>query len=540
MSREPRSISCFIMEGEGEEKSLPRQRQQQPKILIIGAGIAGLAAGKYLQLEGFTDFTILEASDRIGGRIWSVPVDNNGHKAEMGANWIHGIKSNPIYKIADENNLLTERELHLNSKNIYKSEAGEIIHEGTVKKVDFAYGIMLSSCEDYFMSHIPVNEEESVGTELDRLIDQKLVNTAGEERNQLELVYHQRKLLECCISGCDSLYDVSLSQFGSYKELPGRHLEIPRGFSAILDIVRDGISEDKIKLNTEVRCIHHGDHVDIPGGSECPPDMICVQLENGELLFADHVIVTVSLGVLKAACDRMFSPSLCDKKLEAIHHLGFGVVDKVILVFDGPVLEPPFRRLHLAWDPNIHTSDNLRERWFRKIYSLEVVHDNVLVGWLSGTEAMYLESLSDEQVMEDMEKMVSIFLPSKDIPKLLKVIRTNWGNGKLTRGSYSYVAVGSTQEDIINLKHPITKTLHDSAKKPVVLFAGEATHPTFYSTTHGALLTGNREAARICKFWKPHEAHSTKYADLGLSDTETTEESSSSDDEDGGHGLCFM
>ena len=74
MSREPRSISCFIMEGEGEEKSLPRQRQQQPKILIIGAGIAGLAAGKYLQLEGFNDFTILEASDRIGGRIWSVPV----------------------------------------------------------------------------------------------------------------------------------------------------------------------------------------------------------------------------------------------------------------------------------------------------------------------------------------------------------------------------------------------------------------------------------------------------------------------------------
>lgn len=41
--------------------------------------------------------------------------------------------------------------------------------------------------------------------------------------------------------------------------------------------------------------------------------------------------------------------------------------------------------------------------------------------------------------------------------------------------------------------------------QPVVLFAGEATHPSFYSTTHGALLTGNREAARICKFWKPEE-----------------------------------
>ena len=58
------------MEGVGQEKS----RKRQPKVIIIGGGIAGLAAGKYLQLEGFNDFVILEASDRIGGRIWSVPV----------------------------------------------------------------------------------------------------------------------------------------------------------------------------------------------------------------------------------------------------------------------------------------------------------------------------------------------------------------------------------------------------------------------------------------------------------------------------------
>lgn len=298
----------------------------------------------------------------------------------MGANWIHGVKHNPIYKIADENNLLTEREVHLNSKNIYITENGEMIHEGTVKKVDFAYGTMLSSCEDYFLSQIPIDESESVGGELDRLIDEKLENTAGEERTQLELVYHQRRLLECCISGCDDLHDVSLSQFGSYKELPGRHLVIPRGFSAILDIVRDGISEDKIKLNTPVRRIHWGDKVSDSCAAQCPEEMVCVECENGDIFYADHVITTVSLGVLKAACDRMFSPPLPQKKLEAIHHLGFGVVNKVILLFDGPVLEKPAHRIHLAWDPSIITSENLRKRWFRKIYSLEVVHDDVLVG----------------------------------------------------------------------------------------------------------------------------------------------------------------
>lgn len=58
------------MEGESQEKS----KKRQPKTIIIGGGIAGLASGKYLELEGLGDYIILEATDRIGGRIWSVPV----------------------------------------------------------------------------------------------------------------------------------------------------------------------------------------------------------------------------------------------------------------------------------------------------------------------------------------------------------------------------------------------------------------------------------------------------------------------------------
>lgn len=503
------------------------------KTVIIGGGIAGLAAGKFLQLEGLDNYVILEASDRLGGRIWSVQVDNNGHRAEMGANWIHGVKHNPIYKLADENNLLTERELHLNSKNIYMTENGETIHEGTVKKVDFAYGTMLTSCEDYFIDHTPIDINESLGAELERMIKEKLEHTAGEERHMLELVYHQRRLLECCISGCDSLNDVSLSQFGSYKELPGRHLVIPRGFSAILGIVKEGIPDDNIKLDTPVRRIHYEG---LLNNSEDKP--VCVECENGDLYYPDHVIVTVSLGVLKANCDRLFSPPLPQRKLDAIQHLGFGVVNKVILVFDGPVVEKPTHRVHLAWDPTINTAENLRERWFRKIYSLEVVHDNVLVGWLSGKEALFLESLTDEEVMQDMEKVVHMFLASltDHIPNLIRVIRTSWGRNQYTRGSYSFIAVGATQEDIANLKYPLSMTLKDGRKKPVILFAGEATHQSFYSTTHGALLTGNREAARICKYRNPAEADSGRYADLGLSDAEDTEEEDSSDEE----GLSFM
>ncbi|KAH9492971.1 hypothetical protein Btru_024011 [Bulinus truncatus] len=395
---------------------------------------------------------------------------------------------------------------------------------------------MLTSCEDYFLSNIPCDENESLGSELDRLMQEKLANTAGEERHLLELVYHQRRLLECCICGCDDLNEVSLSQFGSYKELPGRHLVIPRGFSAILDIVKRGITDDKIKLNSPVKQIHYGDS-NLAPGIQCPEGMVCIECENGDVYYADHVIVTVSLGVLKSIGEKMFSPALPSKKLESIRRLGFGVVNKVILVFDGPVLEKPIHRVHLAWDPALSIAENIKERWFRKIYSLEVVHDNCLVGWLSGKEAQFLETMTDEEIFQDMKEVIKTYLKSQsnNIPNLTKVMRTSWGSNQYTQGSYSFIRVGASQEDIANLKYPLLKNLGDGIKKPIVLFAGEATHPSFYSTTHGALLTGNREAARIIQFWKPNEAAYGKFAELGLSDMETEESQSESDDE----GLCF-
>lgn len=57
-----------IMEN-GEKQNGPTD---EPEIVIIGAGMAGIAAGNKLSKEGFTNFKIFEASDRIGGRIWSV------------------------------------------------------------------------------------------------------------------------------------------------------------------------------------------------------------------------------------------------------------------------------------------------------------------------------------------------------------------------------------------------------------------------------------------------------------------------------------
>lgn len=54
------------------------RRKRQPRIVVIGAGLAGLSAAKALLESGFTDVTVLEATDRIGGRVQSVQLGENG------------------------------------------------------------------------------------------------------------------------------------------------------------------------------------------------------------------------------------------------------------------------------------------------------------------------------------------------------------------------------------------------------------------------------------------------------------------------------
>ena len=89
-------------------------------IIIIGAGIAGIAAAKTLKSQGF-QVTILEARDRIGGRIYT---DKTlGFPVDLGASWIHGIQNNPIGKLAHDFNIAIKQtnyyhiDLYTNNQN---------------------------------------------------------------------------------------------------------------------------------------------------------------------------------------------------------------------------------------------------------------------------------------------------------------------------------------------------------------------------------------------------------------------------------------
>ena len=81
-----------------------------PHIAIIGCGISGLRCADVL-LQKQCKVTILEARDRIGGRIHQIKT--RGHLVDLGANWIHEPNDNPILGLAKQSNTITfERPAH--------------------------------------------------------------------------------------------------------------------------------------------------------------------------------------------------------------------------------------------------------------------------------------------------------------------------------------------------------------------------------------------------------------------------------------------
>jgi len=293
----------------------------------------------------------------------------------MGANWIHGIERNPIYQIAEENGLLELRfkDKGLRHKNMFLTETGQEVNQKTVKECDFTYGLLLQQCEEFYQMGM-FTPYDSVGEYLQYEIEEKLENFSEEERKLREMIFDQHLKQETVVSGCDDLYDISLSEFGCYEELPGVHYTIPPGFQSVLDILLSKVPEENILLNHSVKCIHWG-------GSNDNDSRVLVECENGEKYHAEHVIVTCSLGVLKASCDRMFDPPLPKDKHESIEKLGFGIVDRVNLFFDEPIVDLDVFRIELLWDDERYKEErnkDLSTSWFRKIYSFEAVNDNIL------------------------------------------------------------------------------------------------------------------------------------------------------------------
>ncbi|XP_073335142.1 spermine oxidase [Pagrus major] len=546
--------SCEISSDSTDDPlSSGLRTHRQPRIVVIGAGLAGLAATRTLLKNGFTDVTVLEASDHVGGRVQSV--QHGTATLELGATWIHGANGNPVYHLAEDNGLLedtTDEErsvgrISLYAKNgvaHYQTNAGKRIPKDLVEEFSDLYNEVYELTQEFFQNGKPVcaESQNSVGVFTRDVVRKKITMDPddSESTKKLKLSMLQQYLkVESCESSSPSMDEVSLSEFGEWTEIPGAHYVIPEGFMKIVQLLAQDIPSRTICLSKPVRCIHwnySAQHREVIAKSSdsnhnennhsCQPHddplilghPIYVECQDEEWIAADHVIITASLGVLKGNHEAMFSPSLPEDKVLAIEKLGISTTDKIFLEFEEPFWSPECNSIQFVWEDEAQLEQLAypEELWYKKICSFDVLYPPerygyMLSGWICGQEALYMERCDDETVAETCTELLRRFTGNPDIPKPWRVLRSSWGSNPFIRGSYSFTRVGSSGEDCERLAMPLPYANSTKASPLQVLFAGEATHRKYYSTTHGALLSGQREATRLIEMYQDlHRAQTTK------------------------------
>ncbi|XP_075697944.1 peroxisomal N(1)-acetyl-spermine/spermidine oxidase [Rhinoderma darwinii] len=496
-----------LSDTRGSEELEPMGPPRDPVVVIVGAGISGIVAAEKLHRRGFLNIKVLEATGRTGGRIRTQSFAKG--LVEIGAQWIHGPSpANPVFQLASQFSLLGPDALleenqkmniegHPSSIPVVYSSSGKKISPEVVTNITALYYTWLNKAQNL----TDCDPVASVGS----FIRQQVVQSSQEwDQDMVEInMALLRGLLnvECCVSGTHSMNYVGLCPYGEYTMLPGLDCTFPRGYESLVNHIKAPLPDGTVVLNKAVKSIDwngsfHG------GNSHVYP--VKVQCEDGDSFVADHVIVTVPLGFLKKRSLDFLSPPLPPGKIQAIKNLGFGTNNKILLEFEKPFWDPNTTLIQTVWEgdsPLTEPKKDLKQNWMRKLCIFVVLEPpeqlgHVLCGFIAGEESEFMETLTDEEILSSMTDFFRTFTGNPELPPPISILRSQWHSQPYTGGSYSYVAVGSSGSDVDNLAEPLPT--HEEALKPLqVLFAGEATERNFYSTTHGALISGRREAQRL-------------------------------------------
>lgn len=582
-----------------------RRRDDGPVIVIVGAGVAGLACAR--QLEGLYQqyrdkvtslkIIVLEGRRRIGGRIYSHPLKSHQKTtlpkglrptAEMGAQIIVGFdRGNPldpiirsqlalryhllrdistIYDIdgsaVDEMQDAMDERLYndiLDRSGNYRHKAGiqstaegdrEMINHGRDIPIDdgvtvhqyeearaagthhlmlpaarFRRGIghnasrILPPPSTAQIPDLGPDEElpaamecQSMGwnlrdgvsprtdLQLDEIAKTSPKQTLGavmdegvrQYQHMLPLTPKDMRLLNWHYANLEyanatNLNALSLSGWdqdmgnefeGEHSQVIGGYQQLPRGLWAF---------PTKLDVRTNETVVN----ITYDATGKSKNRKTTVHTENGPI-HADHVVYTGSLGTLKHRSVE-FAPALPPWKTGAVDRLGFGVLNKVVLVFDQPFWDIHRDMFGLLRDAEVpgsmsqaHYAKN-RGRFYLFWNCIKTSGIPVLIALMAGDAAHQAEAMADQEIVAEVLSELRNIFKLKTVPDPLETIVTRWKADKFTRGTYSYVAADALPGDY-DLMAQAVGNLH---------FAGEATCATHPATVHGAYLSGLRAAAEI-------------------------------------------
>lgn len=418
-------------------------------IIVIGAGAAGLSAARTLLAAG-RSVVVLEARDRIGGRVWTErPWKDTA--LDMGAAWIHGVRGNPVSALVSAHRIETRPTDYENLTRY--DEAGEELDPEEDEAIDDLYEEVIEDVEDLGET---LEEDISLAEGIERVARRRKL--PREARQALD--YAVNTTIEHEFAA--DVADLSLFSWDEGKSFGGHDVLFPHGYDQIITLLADGVD---IRRQHVVQRIAYG-----AGG-------VTITTSRGALT-ARRAIITLPLGVLKSGAVT-FDPPLPARKQEALKRLGMGVLNKAYLHFP-----------RAFWDTE---SDMLGYVSGRKGYWAEYLNLHkytrapILLGFNAGRYGREIENLPEQGVVAEMMKVLRTIY-GRNIPDPVGWRVTQWGRDPFARGAYSSIGPGGSGADQDALAAPVGERL---------FFAGEATSRDYAATVHGALLSGEREAKRI-------------------------------------------
>ncbi|XP_012259832.2 spermine oxidase-like [Athalia rosae] len=475
------------------------------RVVIVGGGIAGLAAAKTLEEEDWEDYILLEAQDKIGGRIDSIPWNDNW--IECGALCLYGEKSE-LAKVCQYYQLLSNV-VSQKGAGIYVRDDGIRMDERLIKDIN---DVVQSACN--ISENLEVgdsNTESNFG----RALRSQLRKHFRIKSDPLTIRDMQEEIFDWYLrsliidNSCFTLDELSMKHLRNQESLGLEQFNFTTGYSSIIKFITQGLNPKNIRLNSPVEMIEWSQNMSINNSNQLIVKPVLITLADKRQIFADCVIVTCSLGYLKANHKQLFNPELPLHLSQGIESLGFGLLNKIYLDFGEPWWEPNSKGFQLIWSKNgqkVFTKQKFAT-WTRDLTGFEVVknHKAVLQGWVGGRGAYIIEMLSERQIAEDCANLLRHFLKKGDIPLPKRLKRTQWHSNKYIRGAYSHIPVNCDANSVTpgTLTKPVWCTIthkgHDKCI-PIIMLAGEATHEQYFSTTHGAFETGVKQAKTFLQY----------------------------------------
>jgi monoamine oxidase len=422
--------------------------QRSKKVIVVGAGIAGIAAARRLQTAGF-EVMVLEARDRIGGRIWT---DTSlGFPLDLGASWIHGVTNNPIFKIARDNTIETSITDYDNSA-VFEKNIGWLDDE-TVTAMEDLLGEVVEGTDTL---REELESDLSLREGLNRVI--QTLDLSPKELMRLEAALNTNLEHEYATS----LSQLSLFYFDNAEAFDGNDVLFPGGYNQISTFLSTGLDIRLGHIVHEIRYDISGVHV----------------VTNQGTFEADYTVVTLPLGVLKVGSVK-FAPALPREKLNAIAALEMGVLNKTYLHFPTTF-----------WQEDIELFNyisNETGQWAEWLNLHYYTNKAVLLGFNAADFGREIESYGDAEIIEHAMTALRT-MHGTNIPNPRNYLVSRWASDPFALGSYSFLPVGSSPDMLDALASSVDDKL---------FFAGEATSRDYQATVHGAYLSGLRAAEEI-------------------------------------------